>query len=56
MNDFNAAGGDGYAMLVDAPRILTERDGPLVAAAVMAHIRKLGEVAPVVEGRIRIAD
>ena len=56
VNDFNAAGGDGYAMLVGAPRILTERDGPPVAAAVMAHIRKLGEVAPVVEGRIRIGD
>lgn len=56
VTDFNAAGGDGYAMLVDAPRVLTERDGPLVAAAVMAHIRKLGEVAPVVEGRIRIGD
>ncbi len=54
VNDFNAAGGDGYAMLTEAPRILTERDGPLLAAAVMAHLRKLGEIAPVVEGRIRI--
>jgi 2',3'-cyclic-nucleotide 2'-phosphodiesterase (5'-nucleotidase family) len=53
-NDFIASGGDGYAMLVDAPRILTERDGPLLAAAVMAHIRKLGEVTAVVEGRLAI--
>ena len=51
-NDFNAGGGDGYGMFAEAPRILTERDGPLLAAAVMAHIRKLGEVTSEVEGRI----
>jgi 2',3'-cyclic-nucleotide 2'-phosphodiesterase (5'-nucleotidase family) len=55
ISDFNADGGDGFDMLTDAPRVLTERDGPLLAAAVMAHIRKLGEVAPAVEGRIKLA-
>lgn len=52
--DFLTKGGDGYGMLVDAPRILNERDGPLLAAAVMAHIRKRGEVSPSLEGRIKI--
>lgn len=54
INDFNADGGDGYEMLKEAPRVLSERDGPLLAAAVMAHIRKLSEVAPAVEGRIKL--
>lgn len=52
--DFVVRGGDDYAMLVDAPIILSERDGPLLAAAVMAHIRKRGEISPKVEGRIRL--
>jgi 2',3'-cyclic-nucleotide 2'-phosphodiesterase (5'-nucleotidase family) len=51
--DFLTGGGDGYGLLVDAPRILNERDGPLLAAAVMAHIRKRGEVSPALEGRIK---
>lgn len=55
-NDFIANGGDGYQMLLKAPRILNERDGPLLAAAVMAHIRKHGSVAPVLEGRIKLSD
>jgi 2',3'-cyclic-nucleotide 2'-phosphodiesterase (5'-nucleotidase family) len=54
VTDFNANGGDGFEMLRDAPRILGERDGPLLASSVMAHMRKLGEVAPRVEGRIRL--
>jgi 2',3'-cyclic-nucleotide 2'-phosphodiesterase (5'-nucleotidase family) len=53
VSDFIADGGDGYEMLVEAPRILSERDGPLLAAAVMAHIRKLGDVAAAVEGRMK---
>jgi 2',3'-cyclic-nucleotide 2'-phosphodiesterase (5'-nucleotidase family) len=52
VNDFNARGGDDYGMLADAPRVLGERDGPLLASVVMAHIRKRGEIAPTVEGRI----
>jgi 2',3'-cyclic-nucleotide 2'-phosphodiesterase (5'-nucleotidase family) len=56
VNDFNARGGDDYGMLTDAPRVLSERDGPLLASVVMAHIRKLGEVAPTVEGRIVAVD
>jgi 2',3'-cyclic-nucleotide 2'-phosphodiesterase (5'-nucleotidase family) len=52
--DFVARGGDGYEALVDAPRIIGERDGPLLAAAVMAHLRKRGEIAPKTEGRIEM--
>ena len=56
INDFNANGGDDYTMLTDAPRVLGERDGPLLAAVVMAHIRKRGEIAAAVEGRIVTAE
>ena len=52
--DFIVKGGDGYAMLADAPRIIDERDGPLLAAVVMAAIRKRGEIDAKVEGRIDI--
>ena len=52
--DFIVRGGDGYAMLADAPRIIDERDGPLLAAVVMAAIRKRGEIDAKVEGRIDI--
>ena len=41
-------------MLADAPRIIDERDGPLLAAVVMAAIRKRGEIDAKVEGRIDI--
>lgn len=51
-NDFMANGGDGYAVLKDAKRILDERDGSLVAAEVMALIRRQGDITSKVEGRI----
>jgi 2',3'-cyclic-nucleotide 2'-phosphodiesterase (5'-nucleotidase family) len=54
-NDFITRGGDGYGMLVDTLQILNERDGPLLASAVMAHIRKRGEISPAVEGRIKLS-
>ena len=54
-NDFMARGGDGYGMFKNAPRVFGELDAKLMANDVMAHIRKMGEVAPKVEGRIKAA-
>lgn len=51
-NDFMARGGDGYAMFAEAPRVIDEMAGTLMAAQVMAHIDAAGEVAPEIEGRI----
>lgn len=51
-NDFIAAGGDGYAMFKDAPRILTEAGGPLLAEAVINYISTNAPIALDVEGRI----
>ena len=51
-NDFLASGGDGYAMLADAPRIIDANAGALVATQVMDAITAAGEIAPRVEGRI----
>jgi 2',3'-cyclic-nucleotide 2'-phosphodiesterase (5'-nucleotidase family) len=54
-NEFVMGGGDGYEMLVGAQRILDERDGPVLAAAVVAYIRKQREIAPVLDGRIKLS-
>ncbi len=51
-NDFMARGGDGYTMFADAPRVIDEMAGTLMAAQVMDHIDAAGEVAPEIEGRI----
>jgi 2',3'-cyclic-nucleotide 2'-phosphodiesterase (5'-nucleotidase family) len=54
-NDFMARGGDGYGMFKDAPRVFGVLDAKLMANDVMAYVRKMGEVAPKVEGRIKPA-
>jgi 2',3'-cyclic-nucleotide 2'-phosphodiesterase (5'-nucleotidase family) len=51
-NDFMARGGDGYVQFRDARRVLPDDDAPLLANAVMVHIRRLGMVRTGVEGRI----
>ena len=51
-NDFLGGGGDGYAMLARAPRIIDANAGALGAAQVIDAIAAAGEVAPRVEGRI----
>ena len=51
-NDFMADGGDGYKLLKARKRLVGAKAGPLVSTAVMDYIRKKGEVAPKVEGRI----
>ena len=52
VNDFLAAGGDGYAMLQNLKRIVDTNAGPLMAGVVIDHIKQKGTIAPRVEGRI----
>jgi 2',3'-cyclic-nucleotide 2'-phosphodiesterase (5'-nucleotidase family) len=52
INDFLARGGDGYATLRDARRILPDADAPLMANAIMAYVQRLGIVRTGVDGRI----
>jgi 2',3'-cyclic-nucleotide 2'-phosphodiesterase (5'-nucleotidase family) len=51
-NDFLARGGDGYDMFRDAKQLLPASDSPLMAAEVMAYLRRIGTVRTGVEGRI----
>ncbi|MEQ8967252.1 MAG: 5'-nucleotidase C-terminal domain-containing protein [Azospirillaceae bacterium] len=51
-NDFMARGGDGYTVFADAPRVIDEMAGRLMAAQVIEHIEEAGAVSPTVEGRI----
>ncbi len=52
VNDFLAAGGDGYAMLQNMKRIIDTNAGPLMAGVVIEYIKQKGMVAPRVEGRL----
>lgn len=47
-NDFVNAGGDGYTMLADGQGTTRE----VMADVLVAHIRNLGTITPVIEGRI----
>ena len=51
-NDFMARGGDGYTEFRDAKPLLSALDAPLVANAVIAHIKALGTVRTNADGRI----
>lgn len=51
-NDFMGRGGDGYDMFADAPRVIDEMAGRLMAGQVMDYIANQGTVAPTVEGRL----
>jgi 5'-nucleotidase/UDP-sugar diphosphatase len=53
INSFNAGGGDGYEMFVDAPRLVDENTGPLQSTLIEEVIRERSPIAPEVEGRIR---
>ena len=53
-NDFMARGGDGYGMFAGAKRVFGELDAKLMANDVMVYVRKMGDVAPAVEGRIKL--
>ena len=54
VNDYILGGGDGYAALGGGRMITDTGAGALVASDVMAYVEKLGSVAPVVEGRIKV--
>lgn len=51
-NDFMARGGDGYAVFSDAPRVIDENAGTLMATHVIDFVEAAGSVSPAVEGRI----
>lgn len=51
-NDFLADGGDGYAMLARAKRLIGANAGPHMAGSVVDYIKSKGTVSPKVEGRI----
>lgn len=53
INDYMGHGGDGYAVFKNAPRVISERDGTLLATVVMNYIKAHSPVAPKVEGRIK---
>ncbi len=55
-NDYMGGGGDGYAMFVDAPRLIDENAGELMASQVIRYIEAAGAVAPAVEGRVTRLD
>ncbi|WLR51437.1 5'-nucleotidase C-terminal domain-containing protein [Bacillus tianshenii] len=48
-NDFMAAGGDEYTMFADLP---IKNEFPALDEAVITYMKKLGNIAPEVEGRI----
>jgi len=50
--DFLARGGDDYAMLREARRVMPDNDAPLLVNEVVDYVRKLGVVRTRVEGRI----
>jgi 5'-nucleotidase / UDP-sugar diphosphatase len=52
INDFMARGGDSYVQFRDARHVLPESDSPLLANAVIDHIKALGTVRTGIEGRI----
>ncbi len=52
INDYMGRGGDGYAMFKNAPRVIDERSGRLLAQVVVDYIEAHSPVAPKVEGRI----
>jgi 5'-nucleotidase/UDP-sugar diphosphatase len=52
VNNFMLGGGDGYTMLSRGRVLIGATDGKLVANEVMVHLRKLGTIAPEIEGRI----
>lgn len=52
VNDFMAAGKEGYGKLKNAKRLIGPTDAPLITNVIMSYIRKQKKVSPRVEGRI----
>jgi 5'-nucleotidase/UDP-sugar diphosphatase len=55
-NDFVGRGGDGYAVLIDQPRLIDANAASLMAGQVIDYIEAAGTIAPKVEGRITRLD
>ena len=53
---FIADGGDGYAMLKSAKRIIGRQDGAEVASQLIDHVTRSTPVSPRIDGRIREAN
>jgi 5'-nucleotidase/UDP-sugar diphosphatase len=51
-NDFLMRGGDGYTAFRDAPRLVDEKQGRLLATVVIDYIADRKAIRPAVEGRI----
>lgn len=54
-NDYMARGGDGYASLATARRLVAATGARLLATVVMDYMAALPAIAPQAEGRIRVA-
>lgn len=52
--DFLARGKDGYDMLARGKPLVGELEGPPITSVVIDAIMKAGQIAPVVDGRIKI--
>jgi len=53
-NEYMARGGDGYTMFKSAKRLVDELAAQYVAGQVIAHVGKLGTLAPKIEGRVSL--
>ncbi|MCF8466412.1 MAG: 5'-nucleotidase C-terminal domain-containing protein [Sneathiella sp.] len=51
-NDYIASGGDGYAVLKGKKQLIDASGGTLMATTVMNYIKSMGDLSPVVDGRI----
>ncbi len=54
INDYLAAGGDGYRMFRQLPRTVSASEGPVLAEVVSKAIAAQARIAPRVDGRIHI--
>lgn len=55
-NAYLAHGGDGYAILKQAHRLVRPESGPAESAAVYGALLKMGTIAPLIRGRVVRAD
>ena len=53
-NDYMQGGGDGYAMFKSAKVLVDALNGKLLAGEVIDYIAAKKDVAPVIEGRIKV--
>ena len=53
-NDYMQGGGDGYKMFLDAKVLVDALNGKLLASDVMDYLAAKKEVAPAIEGRIKV--